>query len=257
MAPELQGKTLCLLDLDGTVYLGDRLLPGAQEFVHRVRQKMEVRFLTNNTSRTPEQYAKKLSKLGIATKAQHVISPLHQLLREIRLADYGRVYTLANRGVLRWLNKQAPDINWECTEDAQLLVVAYDDTLTYAKLCAATRTIQAGCPWWSTHPDFVCPAPGGPLPDCGSFVSLLFAATAVSPQRVLGKPDAGVVGSLLAKHRPSDCVFIGDRLYTDWELARSAGMDFVLVFTGETTPEMWRSQIEGPPQVCAGLDSLL
>jgi ribonucleotide monophosphatase NagD (HAD superfamily) len=114
------------------------------------------------------------------------------------------------------------------------VVLAYDTQLSYAKLAASCLLLQRpGVRFLSTHPDLICPSARGPLPDTGSFVKLYEAATGRLPERVFGKPDPAILAPLLRRFRPEEMVMVGDRLSTDKVLADNAGIDFILVLSGE------------------------
>ncbi len=249
--PKPQVKAV-VFDLDGTLYLGGSPLPGAVEAVKRITRQCPVWYLTNNTSRTPEQYLLKLKGMGFPAELHHVITPLLSVVAQLHHEGFRRLWVLANTGVLGWLDHHLQGVDLRAPIDStELVLLTYDDNLQYASLCeVAWRLQHENVRYWATHPDKVCPATPGPIPDVGSFMELFASATGRRPERLLGKPDARLL-SLVTAHAGfavSEVLFVGDRLYTDYELARNAGCHFALTLTGETK----RADLAGlaqPPSV--------
>jgi ribonucleotide monophosphatase NagD (HAD superfamily) len=131
-----------------------------------------------------------------------------------------------------------PDLVFTAGDECQAVVLAYDTELTYEKLATSCLLLQRGeVRFLSTHPDLVCPSDKGPLPDAGSFVKLYEAATGRLPELVFGKPNTRVLSPLLERFRRDEMVMVGDRLSTDKLLAENAGIDFILVLSGEARRE--------------------
>ena len=236
------GVQALVCDLDGTLYLGDKALPGALEFVRMAMGHCPVYFLSNNTSKTPERTFGKMRNLGFSIVSDQVLSPLHGLVDAIKAQDLRDLWVMANQDALAWLGRKLPGVNLRAARKAtRCVVLAYDDALAYADLCEVNWRLQDGAEYWITHPDFLCPAPEGYLPDVGSFVELFASTTGRRPTRCFGKPSPEVLAPVFGKHSAAGVLFIGDRLYTDWELARRAGCQFRLVLTGETTLAAWNA----------------
>ncbi len=229
-------------DLDGTLYLGEAPLPGAVDFVTSCMARKPIFFLSNNTSKTPDITFEKLQRLGFLVRPEQVLSPLHGLVQAIKEHGFSNVWIMANAPVLAWLHTNLPHCNLRPSRsETQCVVIAYDDTFTYADLCEVGWRLQDGAKYWITHPDFVCPNPAGPVPDVGGLVELFSIGFGRRPERVFGKPNAEVLGPILSQFHASRVLFIGDRLYTDFELARRTQCQFRLVFSGETTREQWHA----------------
>ncbi len=230
-------KKCFVLDLDGTVYLGDIPIPGTVDFILRHRDAIDFYFLSNNTSKAPATYIRKLERMGIPATLDHILSPVTPLVAHLREAGIRPVYPVGNRDFVACLRERMPELNvlpYDTSEGAEAVVLAYDTELTYEKLSHAALLLQRPeVAYLATHPDLVCPSPQGPLPDAGSFMSLFETATGRRPEHIFGKPDPAVLGALLQTYDRKDMVMIGDRLSTDKKLAENAGIDFILVLSGE------------------------
>lgn len=230
---------LFVLDMDGTVYLGDQLLPGALDFFLAVKESgARYLFLTNNSSKTADQYVEKLRRLGVPVEDDGVLTSgdaTAELLKQE--GRYHRLYMAATPSV----EKVFTDAGFQLTTaDPEAVVLTYDTTLTYEKLQTVCLLLRKGLPYIATHPDFNCPDPRGPLPDIGAFMACIEASTQRQPDLIVGKPNPGILqGAMLrAGTTPQQTMMIGDRLYTDIACAKNAGATGALVLTGETTREM-------------------
>jgi HAD superfamily hydrolase (TIGR01450 family) len=231
---DISQKKCFVFDLDGTVYLGDRPIPGTIDFIRRNLARKEIFFLTNNTSKSLADYTKKLADLGIDVGLERILSPLLPLVDYLKGEGLRSIYPVGNASFRAFLQDRMPGIAFSSGADCQAVVLAYDTELSYEKLAASCLLLQRPeVRFLSTHPDLVCPSAQGPLPDTGSFVRLYEAATGRLPERVFGKPNTAVLGSLLKCFERSEMVMVGDRLMTDKVLAENAGIDFILVLSGE------------------------
>lgn len=245
------------LDLDGTLYLGGTLFSFTLPFLDALNALGIGRtFLTNNPSESVEQYLAKLRSLGIpAAREQLHTSTLATIGRlQKTLPDARRLFILGTPGTVADFEAAGyvslPD-SAEARPDA--VVTAFDRTLTYDRLCRAAWWIAAGVPWVATNPDLVCPTDRPTvLVDCGSICAALTAATGRVPDAVLGKPDPAMIAGVLDRRglTPDQTAMVGDRLYTDIELARRAGALGVLVLTGETTAAEAAAATPPPDLVC-------
>ena len=230
-------KRCFVLDLDGTVYLGDIPIQGTIDFILRHRQHIDFYYLSNNTSKAPSTYIDKLTKLGIPVIPNQILSPITPLLDHLRTQGIQTIYAVGNRDFVRCLHEKMPELTIlpeDSYDSAEAVVLAYDTELTYTKLTRSALLLQnPDVAFLATHPDLVCPSPRGPLPDAGSFMALYETATGRRPQRIFGKPDPAVLGHLCTQYQKSDMVMVGDRLSTDKKLAENAGIDFILVLSGE------------------------
>jgi len=224
-----------LLDMDGTVYLGDRVFPGAREFIALLaRQGKKHLWLTNNSSRSAAEWAAKLRRLGFPAHAQDVFTSGNATIAYLlRQKPRPRVFALANPG----FQDEMREAGCVLTADApDFVVLGFDMTLTYEKVKAACLLIRRGVPFIASHPDKTCPTEDGFIPDCGAMAAMITEATGVKPI-VLGKPFREMVDGALQRIGlpPHEVAMVGDRLYTDMRMARNAGVTAILVLTGETT----------------------
>ena len=227
-------KPCFVFDLDGTVYLGDVPIQGTIDFIQRNMGKKEIFFLTNNTSKNLADYTKKLASVGLEVGIERILSPLLPLVDYLTEHEIKYVYPVGNASFQAYLQEQIPTIEFCSDSRCQAVLPAYDTELTYEKLATSCLLLQRPeIRYLSTHPDLVCPSAQGPLPDTGSFVKLYEAATGRLPELVFGKPNTAVLSPLLKRFRKEEMVMVGDRLSTDKVLAENAGIDFILVLSGE------------------------
>jgi NagD protein len=228
-------------DLDGTVYLGDRLLPGAADTIARIRRRGgRVVFVTNKPLETAADYAAKLTRLGVPATGADIVTAIDSLLLYLGERHPGaRVLTIAEPLVSSIL----AGAGWPVVDDparAELVVVSFDRTFDYAKLTAAYQAVRHhGAAIVATNPDPYCPTPDGGLPDCAAMLAALEACTGARAEAVLGKPSATMGRALLERlgTAPHDAAMIGDRLLTDVAMGQSVGMAGVLVLSGATTSD--------------------
>jgi len=223
-----------LLDLDGTCYLGNRVIEGAPEFVRRCREQgKRVLWLTNNCSRSAASYAAKLQRFGFPADPSDIFTSGEATTLLLRAEGVSRVFLIGTPS----LEQEFRDSGIALTAvDPERVVVAFDLGLTYEKLKDACRLVRAGVPFIATHPDLNCPTEEGPIPDCGAVCALVTAATGIRP-RVVGKPEAGMAEAAARRIGlpPERLAMVGDRLYTDVRMALENRMVAVLVLSGETT----------------------
>jgi HAD superfamily hydrolase (TIGR01450 family) len=233
-----------VFDLDGTLYLGDQLLPGAAETVASVRDAgARVAFLTNKPLETPATYAKKLTDLGIPATDREVVSSTDALLRYLeRHARGARILPITEPLLVAMLRDHGFDTLDPATDDpttADLVVVSWDRTFDYTKLLAAFRAVRAGARIVATNPDPFCPTLDGDLPDCAAMLAAIEASTGARAEAIVGKPSPHMAEALLDRLAlaPDETILVGDRLLTDVRMAQEAGMASALVLTGATTPD--------------------
>lgn len=257
MDASLDGVLTVFCDLDGTLYLGDELIPGALEFLERCKARgIRCFFLSNNSSRSVEQYLTKLHGLGIPAEADDVMLSTHDLISWLTEEEVTDTYLVGTEGMRAMLEGAGIETQSKAPE---YVVLGYDTEITYDKLATASIHLHSGVPLVASHPDLVCPSPAGGLPDSGAYMALFEATTGATPAHVCGKPNAGM---LLHKMvglglEPGECAMIGDRLYTDVEMAERAGVQGVLVLSGEATADDARAAPQNPDLVVDSVDSLL
>ena len=237
------------LDLDGTMYLGDDLIDGALEFLDRCESRGVRRFfLSNNSSRSVDQYLKKLSGLGIPATADDVLLSTHDLIAWLHGHDYDRIYLVGTDGMAQMLEESGLTMD---AENPEIVVLGYDTEITYEKIATASIHMHKGVPMVVSHPDVVCPSPDGGLPDTGAYMAMFEATTGVKPIHVCGKPQPGMILHRIEELglKPARCAMVGDRLYTDMAMATRAGVKGILVLSGEATMDDVDSLPEGAEQV--------
>ena len=227
-----------LLDMDGTLYLGDTLIEGSLDFLAALeRTGRTARFLTNNSSKSASVYTKKLEKMGVDERYRDVISSghaaAHYCLREF---PGKKCYLLGNPMLTEELSGMGLDI---VEDDPDYVLVAFDTTLDYAKMCKVCDYIREGKPYIATHPDFNCPTATGFIPDMGAIMAFIEASTGRKADVVVGKPNVGIVEEALMRtgYKLEEMAMVGDRLYTDVATGVNHGMIGILVLSGEATME--------------------
>ena len=253
---ELKQKKLWILDMDGTVYLGDRLFPETLPFLERIRESgARYLFFTNNASRSKDTYVTRLTNMGIPVTEEDILTSGETTFQFLKKYRPGKPVYLVGTPDLEAAFKRE---GIELSEQADIVVVSFDTTLTYEKLNIACRLIREGAEFLSTHPDFNCPVEGGFIPDSGSICALVTASTGKTP-RYFGKPYEEVV-RMIEDHtglNRSEMVVVGDRLYTDIAVGARNGMDSVLVLSGETKKEDLEESAVQPAFVVDNVGCLL
>ncbi len=239
-----------LLDLDGTLYLGDRLFEWTPGFLEQIRGLGLGRlFMTNNSSRSATAYREKLHRLGIDAAPEEILtSGQSAALYLERTPDVERVYVLGTPSLADEIGAAGKAV---VQEGADAVLVGYPTDLTYDGLARAAVELQHGARFLATHPDRVCPDPAGMLPDCGAVCACLTTATGREPEHVFGKPSRWMVELALARTglQAGEVAVVGDRLYTDMRMAATAGMPGVLVLSGETDRRRLRGSDVAPDLV--------
>jgi HAD superfamily hydrolase (TIGR01450 family) len=250
-----------IFDLDGTVYLGDALLPGAAEAIAAIRARGGlVVFATNKPLETAADYAAKLTRLGVPAAPADVVTALDSLVGYLRERHpTARLLPVAEPLVASTLAAHG----WTVTHDpgaADVVVVSFDRTFAYDNLTAAFRAVRHhDATIVATNPDPYCPTPDGGLPDCAAMLAAIEACTGRRAEAVLGKPSKAMATTLLDRLAvaPADAAVVGDRLDTDIAMARAAGMAGVLVLTGATSPATLAVADIRPDYVLAGIHQLV
>ena len=234
-----------VMDMDGTIYLGNQIFPFTLPFLKGLEAKgIGYSFLTNNPTKSPADYLRKLSGMGIEIGEDQMLttsrSMVEYLKRHFPLAR--RIYVLGTESLQTlFLQSGYTLVGEEENLAPDVLVVSFDMTLTYRRLCKAAWWARQGVPYLATNPDWVCPTEEETvLVDCGSIQACIEAATGRKADRVLGKPDPTMLLELEDRLglEKDEVAMVGDRAYTDVEMARRAGALPVLVLSGETTREM-------------------
>ncbi|MEO6244783.1 MAG: HAD-IIA family hydrolase [Opitutaceae bacterium] len=230
------------LDLDGTVYQGGTLFPFSRPFLAAMRELgIGCTFLTNNPSKSAADYRANLARLGIECAPEQIytsaLATIDWLRRE--RPAIRRLFALGTPSMLGEFSDAGFTLTTDDPIDApDAVLVGFDLTLTYARLCRAAWWIKQGKPFFATNPDLVCPTDQpNVLVDCGSICAALEKAAGRAPDRVFGKPDPTMLTGIMARHNlaPDQIAMVGDRIYTDIAMAHRAGALGVLVLSGEAT----------------------
>ncbi len=226
---------LFVLDMDGTIYLGKNVLPGAIEFVKAVKQSgKKVMYFTNNASNDRQIYIDRLTRMGFSPEAGEIFSAGDVTAMYLNKHHKGeRVYLVGTPALEKSFTEYG--INLTDGSEADIVVTSFDTTLTYEKLVKACDLIRNGATYYCTHPDFNCPTETGFIPDSGAIAALVTASTGVAP-RYFGKPYRETA-DMIAEKSGMDfkhIAVVGDRLYTDIALGKKHGILSVLVLSGET-----------------------
>ena len=227
-----------LLDMDGTVYLGEELLEGALRFIDVLKeQQRDFLFLTNNSSKDSQQYVEKLTRLGLPVSREKVFTSGEATAMHIRDQKPGaKVYVV---GTAALENEFRAHGFVFAREQPDYAVLGFDTTLTYDKLWRLCDLVRDGVPYIATHPDYNCPTENGFMPDIGATIAFVRASTGREPDLVVGKPNRLFVEKAAERVGVpvSGMCMIGDRLYTDIALGATAGIPTILVLSGETRQE--------------------
>jgi len=247
---KLRQKKLFVLDLDGTIYLSDKLIKGADEFIKTLRQRgKDFIFLTNNSSRSGKVYVEKLKGLGIdVDESQVMTSGKATILYLKKLKPDANIFLLGTPSLEEEFLESGFTLIKDRTDKPDYVVFGFDKTLTYEKMWMACDFILEGAGYIATHPDLNCPLEGGKfMIDTGSFLKAIEASIQRTPDVIIGKPNKFIIDIIKneKKVEVEDLVMVGDRLYTDILGASNAGIDSILVFSGETTREAYeKSEIK-------------
>lgn len=258
---DLAQKKLFLLDLDGTVYLEETLLPGAAEFLAYVRETGGAyRFLTNNSSRGVDAGLEKMRRLGVPAEREEFLTAVeatvHYLHKNRSSADV--YYAVGTASFRRQLAEAGFALRDGPSDDVTAVLAGFDTELTYRKVEDACRLLARGADFLATNPDLACPTLFGFVPDCGSICRMLTNACGREPV-FIGKPDPTMIQLAWAQtgYGPAETLMVGDRLYTDIACGVNAGVDTALVLTGEAAAEDAAASDTPPTAVYRDLGALL
>ena len=253
----LDGIAAVFLDLDGTIYLGDGLIEGASQFLDRLEQHGIRRFfLSNNSSKSVSQYLEKLRGMGIVATEGEIFLSTHDLISWLSNEGVVDTFLVGTEGMREMLESSGFTT---ASDNPEYVVLGYDTEINYDKLATSSIHLHNGVPMVASHPDMVCPSPDGGLPDTGAYMALFEATTGVGPKHVCGKPNKGMILHKIKEIgiKPSNCAIVGDRLYTDMEMADRAGVHGILVLSGEATRDDLDESILKPSLVVDSVASLL
>ena len=230
------------LDMDGTIYKGNTLFPFTIPFLKRLKDlDIGYSFLTNNPSKSTVDYLKHLERMGLSATADELYTSTQATINCLKMnfPAANRLFILGTPSMIGEFEK-AGFISTadDPSDEPDAVVVGFDMTLTYSRVCRAAWWIKCGKPYVATNPDWVCPTDQQTiLVDCGSICAMLEKATGRKPDVTLGKPQPEMLDGILHTHGllPCEVAMVGDRIYTDMLMAHKAGAFGALVLTGEAT----------------------
>ncbi len=248
-----------ILDLDGTVYLGDHLVPGAQQTVAWLRgHGRPVVFLSNKPLEPSAHYAAKLTRLGIPASAKDVLNSTQALMHILRRQYPGqRLFVIGEPALWEELRAEGFALT-RALDEIDIVVAAFDRTLDYAKLNLAHQALVRGARFCATNADRTCPVEGGHIPDCGPVIAFLETSTGRQVEWVAGKPSRAMLEAAVQRLGvPMErCLMVGDRLATDMLMGQAAGIDTALVLSGVTTREQLDASDACPTYVLQSIAQL-
>lgn len=229
-----------IFDLDGTVYLSDKLIPGADKVIGLLREKgKKVVFLSNKPIQTREDYASKLTRLGIPTRPVEVINSSLVMTNYLKkIAPNAKIFVVGEVPFIEELRGAGFTITDE-PKEIEYVVVAFDRTFDYRKLNISFQAIKLGAHFVATNPDRTCPVEGGEIPDCAGMIAAIEAVTQKKVEVIVGKPSPLMIQAAMDAMglRPEECILIGDRLETDIRMGKESGIATGIVLTGVTTEQ--------------------
>lgn len=243
---------LFLFDMDGTLYLGNRLFEFTPRLLAAIKNAgKKYLFITNNSSKSVNAYVEKLGRLGIKACCGDFLTS-SQATAEYLKSNYPgkRLYVCGTASLKEELTENGFEIT-EDTEKTECIVMGFDTELTFKKLEDVSKMLCRGdMPYIATNPDYVCPTEYGSVPDCGSVCDMIYNATKKRPF-VVGKPSPLMIRLAMKREGclPAETAVIGDRIYTDVKSGLNAGAYSVLVMSGETTREILETSPDKPDAV--------
>ena len=247
---ELGGKRLWLLDMDGTIYMENRIFDGTLELLTAIRDRGgRYVFITNNSSKSVTDYLKKVRDMGIPAGEEDFFTSAQAAVLLLQERYPGaKVYCQGTASLVRELREAGVDVTTE-VEPVDLVLTGFDLELTSEKLRRTCQilTEQKGVPYYATNPDLVCPVSFGYVPDCGSMSIMIRNATGREPI-FIGKPEPTMIQIVMEKFgcNRAETVVVGDRVYTDVASGVHAGVDTIGVLSGEATLEDFQNT-DTPP----------
>ena len=248
-----------LFDLDGTIYLGEGLIPGADATIAALRAAgRRVAFLSNKPLQTRAEYAAKLTRLGLPAAPDDVINSSLVLARYLRDRDPGAPVFVIGEPPMRD-EMRAHGFEVRSDERVRWVVIAFDRTFDYAKLNVALQAVKQGARLIATNPDRTCPVEGGEIPDCAGMIAAVEAVTDKKVEAIVGKPSPIILEvALAALGIPArDAAIVGDRIETDIVMGRQLGLGTVLVLSGVTRADDPRIAAVAPDHVVRSVRDLV
>ena len=249
----MKEKKLYLFDIDGTLLLGDKIIDGCKEILEEIkRQNKKFIFITNNSTRTADEYVEFFERLGIRTEPENFITAFTATIDYLKKNFYGKkVFVLGTKSLRNELKNNNIIVTEKYEEGISCALASFDIELTYKKIEEMCRVLRDDkVEFIATNPDLVCPVEGGYIPDCGSICGMIENAVKRKP-RYIGKPNTIMVDMSMKQANVSkkEVIIVGDRLSTDILCGIKSGVDTASVFTGEVNPDEIRNSDIKPTYV--------
>lgn len=234
----LKNKKLFLFDMDGTIYIDNKLIDGTLQLLEKIKQSgSKYVFITNNSSKSVNDYVKKLASIGIKSNSEEFFTSSQATAIYIKKHFPGKlVYCMGTKSLINELKSSGINVTEEIDDNIGVVLIGFDTELTAKKLKDVCYLLTKDLPYIATNCDYVCPVSFGYIPDCGSYAQIICNATKKMP-KFIGKPEPDMINIVAAKlnYKLKDIVVIGDRLYTDIKAGANANVDTICVLSGETT----------------------
>lgn len=228
-----------VLDMDGTFYLGNKIIPGSLEFLKKVEETgRHFMFFTNNSSKSPSVYIQKLAGMNCFINREQIMTSGDVTIQYLKTYfSEKKVYLLGTEALVASFMESGINLTNDSGQTPDIVVVGFDTTLTYEKLSKTCTYIRNGAAFFSTHCDINCPTEDGFIPDVGSFNACISLSTGGKQPRYFGKPNLETVEMVVQRTggRPEEIAFVGDRLYTDVATGVKNGSNGILVLSGEAS----------------------
>jgi arabinose operon protein AraL len=241
-----------IFDLDGTIYRGEKLIAGARETIEKLNSlSKKIVYLSNKPIQPREDYAEKLTRLGVPTEPTEIINSSMVMARWLsHQAPGAAIFVIGEPPLIAELRREGFRIS-ENPGEVQYVIASFDRTFDYRKLNIALQAIKRGAHFVATNPDRTCPVEGGEIPDCAAMIGAVEGATGKKVEAIVGKPSDIMIQVAVEAMglRPRDCLLVGDRLETDMVMGKKAGMATALVLTGVTSREALRQSSLQPDYV--------
>lgn len=249
------------LDMDGTIYLGNTLFPYTIPFLEKLgKLGISYSFLTNNPTKSLDDYVAKLLRLGVPCRYDQMYSTATAAIDYLKAhrPEVKRLFLLGTPSMISQFEEAGFVSTADDPDDVpDMVLVAFDPTLVYGRLCRAAWWVSQGLPYIATNPDWVCPTDEKTiLVDCGSLTACIEGATGRKPDLVIGKPNPDILLCVAEKLglQPDQLAMVGDRLYTDVKTALNAGSCGILVLSGETSLETALASDDTPTLICRDIE---
>lgn len=257
MEDRMQKIKCFILDMDGTIYLGNELFDFTPDFLKKVEETArEYYFFTNNSSKSQQAYIDRLAGMGIRIRPEQMMISSHVMIEYLKEDHPGKsIYVVGTPSLIH----EFETFHMPLTEEnPDIVILGFDTTLTYEKMAKACHYVRNGCVYYGINPDWNCPIEGGDfIPDCGSMAKMIEASTGRFPE-FFGKPSKHTLDYIIRQtgYSPEEIAIVGDRLYTDIAVADKSPVTSILVLSGESTMEDVKKSDVKPDMIVDSLENI-